>query len=100
LLCHADAEPAQPSGAADASLQPALSAAFDHAIMNLPASAIEFLDAFHGALISRAHLEEQLPLVHCYCFQRKDESHAGKTSLLLMCLAATTLMIILPGSAS
>jgi len=90
LLCHADAEPAQPSGAADASLQPALAAAFDHAIMNLPAS----------ALISRAHLEEQLPLVHCYCFQRKDESHAGKTSLLLMCLAATTLMIILPGSAS
>ncbi|DBB08028.1 TPA: tRNA(m(1)G37)methyltransferase [Trebouxia sp. C0006] len=58
-----DAEPAQPSGAADASLQPALAAAFDHAIMNLPASAIEFLDAFHGAFNSRAHLEEQLPLM-------------------------------------
>ncbi|DBB06618.1 TPA: hypothetical protein ACH3X1_012140 [Trebouxia sp. C0004] len=71
-----DAEPAQPSGAADASPHPALAAAFDHAIMNLPASAIEFLDAFHGAFNSRAHLEEQLPLVHCYCFQRKDESHA------------------------
>ncbi|KAA6423720.1 MAG: tRNA (guanine(37)-N1)-methyltransferase [Trebouxia sp. A1-2] len=71
-----DAEPAQPSGAADASLQPALTAAFDHAIMNLPASAIEFLDAFHGAFDSRAHVEAQLPLVHCYCFQRKDESHA------------------------
>ena len=45
--------------------------------MNLPASAIEFLDAFRGAF-DRADWEAQLPLVHCYCFQRKDETQAGK----------------------
>ena len=53
--------------------------AFDHAIMNLPASAIEFLDAFRGAF-DRVAWEGQLPLVHCYCFQRKDETQAGKNT--------------------
>ena len=52
--------------------------------MNLPASAIEFLDAFHGAFSSRADWEKRLPLVHCYCFQRKDESHTGKANTLQM----------------
>ncbi|OMO80797.1 tRNA transferase Trm5/Tyw2 [Corchorus capsularis] len=45
----------------------------DHVIMNLPASAIEFLDAFRG-IISRKYWKGPLPLVHCYCFIRASET--------------------------
>ena len=72
---RAGAEPAQLSQTpSDAQLSQV--ATFDHAIMNLPASAIEFLDAFNGAFST--NWKSQLPMVHCYCFQRKDESHAGE----------------------
>ncbi|OMO57980.1 tRNA (guanine(37)-N1)-methyltransferase 2-like protein [Corchorus olitorius] len=45
----------------------------DHVIMNLPASAIEFLDALRG-IISRKYWKGPLPLVHCYCFIRASET--------------------------
>ncbi|KAK8602201.1 hypothetical protein V6N12_052016 [Hibiscus sabdariffa] len=45
----------------------------DHVIMNLPASALQFLDAFR-AIISRKNWQGQLPLVHCYCFIRANET--------------------------
>ncbi|GJP71215.1 hypothetical protein CLOP_g2061 [Closterium sp. NIES-67] len=45
----------------------------DHVVMNLPASAITFLDSFRGAF-SRAHWVGPLPLVHTYCFQRSGQS--------------------------
>ncbi|XP_021276529.1 tRNA (guanine(37)-N1)-methyltransferase 1 isoform X2 [Herrania umbratica] len=45
----------------------------DHVIMNLPASALQFLDAFRG-IISRKHWKGPLPLVHCYCFIRATET--------------------------
>lgn len=80
---YTGADPAHPQGSRDQSAGQAQAAtsvsavAFDHVIMNLPASAIEFLDAFYGAF-DRAAWEGHLPLVHCYCFQRKDETQAGK----------------------
>ncbi|KAL3824960.1 hypothetical protein ACJIZ3_020989 [Penstemon smallii] len=46
---------------------------FDHVIMNLPASALQFLDAFRG-LIDRSTWKGSLPLIHCYCFMRSTET--------------------------
>eukprot|EP00897_Mesotaenium_endlicherianum_P004405 jgi/Mesen1/3993/ME000210S03233 len=48
---------------------------FDHAVMNLPASAIEFLGVFKG-LLSRATWRGSMPLIHCYTFMRSTETHA------------------------
>ncbi|KAJ4971336.1 hypothetical protein NE237_004435 [Protea cynaroides] len=45
----------------------------DHVIMNLPASAIQFLDAFRG-LIRRKYWKGPLPWIHCYCFMRSNET--------------------------
>lgn len=53
---------------------------FHHAVMNLPASATEFLDAFRGA-IRRESWEGPLPLVHCYTFGPKVEGDSGKSCL-------------------
>lgn len=79
----AGTDPARPSDMSDQIASPGMSpssasaAMFDHAIMNLPASAIEFLDAFHGAF-DKGAWKGELPLVHCYCFQRKDETQSGE----------------------
>ncbi|XP_021903186.1 tRNA (guanine(37)-N1)-methyltransferase 2 [Carica papaya] len=45
----------------------------DHVIMNLPASALQFLDAFSG-LAQRKYWKGPLPWIHCYCFIRANES--------------------------
>lgn len=50
---------------------------FDHAVMNLPASAIEFVDAFRGAFNAGVWEGRPLPLVHCYTFRTASETSAG-----------------------
>ncbi|GKV06543.1 hypothetical protein SLEP1_g18423 [Rubroshorea leprosula] len=45
----------------------------DHVIMNLPASALQFLDAFR-CLILKKHWKGPLPWIHCYCFMRANET--------------------------
>ncbi|KAJ9615540.1 tRNA(m(1)G37)methyltransferase [Cladophialophora chaetospira] len=50
--------------------------AFSHYVMNLPASAIEFLDAFSGVYRGREaefhpDTSQRLPLIHLYLFQAK-----------------------------
>lgn len=45
----------------------------DHVIMNLPASALQFLDAFRG-IIKRKYWKGSLPWIHCYCFMRANET--------------------------
>lgn len=60
--------------------------AIDHYVMNLPDSAITFLDAFRGIFASDkssdkgagrtysgVYGEDQMPMVHCHCFTRELE---------------------------
>lgn len=49
-------------------------APFDVVVMNLPASAVEFLDAFAGAFGHPQWAGRPLPRVHCYAFLRDSET--------------------------
>jgi tRNA (guanine37-N1)-methyltransferase len=51
---------------------------FHHAVMNLPASAIEFLDAYRGAFDPATWADTPLPMVHVYTFKPPAETEAGK----------------------
>ncbi|KAG8187802.1 hypothetical protein JTE90_025840 [Oedothorax gibbosus] len=45
-----------------------------HVLMNLPASALEFLEAFKGLLVGEdVQKIGEMPVVYCYFFKRKDE---------------------------
>ncbi|KAG0200783.1 tRNA(m(1)G37)methyltransferase [Mortierella sp. NVP41] len=50
---------------------------FDHFVMNLPATAIEFLDAFRGLFKGREkeipEPKTQLPMIHCHCFSKSEK---------------------------
>lgn len=61
----------------------------DHFVMNLPATAIEFLDAYRGLyakLLEREGFEEEIrsrptPLAHCYCFTTGETEEAAEADI-------------------
>jgi tRNA (guanine37-N1)-methyltransferase len=62
-----------------------------HFVMNLPDSAITFLDAFRGILapssssseadIDLAATYDVMPMVHCHCFTRELEPEAAERDI-------------------
>ena len=57
-----------------------------HFVMNLPDSAITFLDAFRGLLVSDGSrdLEEvyrEMPMIHCHCFTREQEFRSAERDI-------------------
>jgi tRNA (guanine37-N1)-methyltransferase len=60
--------------------QPTSRRQITHFVMNLPDSAIEFLDAFRGVLAEpelREAYEGRMPMVHCHCFTREVEDQTN-----------------------
>lgn len=62
-------------------------------VMNLPDSAILFLDAFRGILVSDgihdfSHVYDVMPLIHCYCFTRELESTKAEADIRSVCIPA------------
>ncbi|TCD64063.1 tRNA(m(1)G37)methyltransferase [Steccherinum ochraceum] len=62
----------------------------DHFVMNLPDTAIEFLDAFRGILsperlnghsVDGVYGEGSMPVVHCYCFTRELEADKAEADI-------------------
>lgn len=52
----------------------------NHYIMNLPATATDFLDAFIGLYHGYEITESELPWIHCYCFSKTGNQEADVIS--------------------
>ncbi|KAI5997975.1 S-adenosyl-L-methionine-dependent methyltransferase [Pisolithus albus] len=61
-----------------------------HFVMNLPDSALDFLDAFRGVMVARDRngreldgLYDAMPMIHCYCFTRELEPVKAEADIRL-----------------
>lgn len=84
----AEGQPAEPAAAQAPQQQqqqtvgaaapaPGSSGLFQHIVMNLPAAAVDFLDALKGAFNPELWEGHPLPLVHVYTFTKGEEELAG-----------------------
>jgi tRNA (guanine37-N1)-methyltransferase len=60
-----------------------------HFVMNLPDTAIQFLDAFRGILIDdqrnlRETYHDEMPMIHCHCFTRELELEAAEQDIRMV----------------
>jgi len=58
----------------------------DHFVMNLPDTAISFLDTFRGILAVDEHYDlasiyETMPMVHCHCFTRELDPQKAEADI-------------------
>lgn len=72
----------------------------DHFVMNLPDTAIMFLDAFRGVLSTKALQEvySTMPTIHCHCFTRELEPEEAEIDIkqvghkyMCLCLSLKTI---------
>jgi tRNA (guanine37-N1)-methyltransferase len=62
-----------------------------HFVMNLPDSAITFLDEFRGILAAedlREAYKDKLPMVHCHCFTRELEPQRAEADIRAVSLGS------------
>lgn len=71
-------------------------------VMNLPDSAITFLDAFRGLLspenvgkrdLSGVYDKASLPMVHCYCFTKEFEEDKAAADIRQVCISSSLSMV-------
>jgi tRNA (guanine37-N1)-methyltransferase len=65
-----------------------------HFVMNLPDTAIHFLDAFRGILSAVNNNKRDLrdvydvmPMIHCHCFSRELETEKAEKDIKTVCLS-------------
>ena len=74
--------------------RPNLRRQISHFVMNLPDSAIEFLDAFRGILAEpelREAYEGRMPMVHCHCFTKEVKDQASAETNIKRVSAASNI---------
>jgi tRNA (guanine37-N1)-methyltransferase len=65
----------------------------DHFVMNLPGTALEFLDAFRGSFASIrdeagfGEVYNVMPMIHCHCFTRELERLQAETDIREVCIS-------------
>ena len=76
---------------------------FNHFVMNLPASAINFLPSFEGLYTGQDHLfsphtDTLLPMIHVYCFSTKSDDNVEENLKICRDLSQELKYEIKPGT--